>query len=264
MSSLPQSHLTQLISLQALSHHPDRRLLAYPNGPDETVSDRLQMVSSLGIEGIYTTEKQALHLLGIGYCGVVLLAQWHGQRIALKLRRIDAATASLHKEIMLLAHANLVGVGPRLLAGDRDAIAMQYLPGQGMLHWLQQAPRQHIQANIRDVLHQILQLCFQLDCQSLDHGNLSCIADHVIVSTVPGSQTCQVQIIDFSSASQARRPANVTSATQGLFIGSKLPQWLSHFHPLPIKAALIQVLRAYKHHPSEASFDAILRSVHLR
>ena len=69
---------------------------------------------------------------------------------------------------------------------------------------------------VRSVLNNVLRECYLLDDAGLDHGELSTIDKHVIVSKNRNT------IIDFESSSLDRKPSNVTGATQGILIGTGL------------------------------------------
>lgn len=231
---------------------PHQRLLAYPG--DVVGCDRISELADLGVTAIYDwgpKQIQSWHCLGLGYCGLVLLVQCQGQQIALKVRRTDASHASLAQEASMLTLANTQQVGPQLLGHSPNFLLMDYVMGQPLLAWLQ-GTHSWTRATLQSHLTQLLWQAFQLDQVGLDHGNLRCVTAHSIV-TSQGPV-----LLDFSSASTTRRPANVTTLTQGLFWGTTIapllvPHW---FHP-DIQPC-IERLRRYKHHPTTKSFQRLL------
>jgi putative serine/threonine protein kinase len=90
----------------------------------------------------------------------------------------------------------------------------------------------------------------------LDHGELSYLHKHVIVGRSP----C---IIDFESGSVNRRTSNVTSATQGIFIGSGLSNIVKKIIKVPSTKYMIESLKKYKHDQSRENFDEVLRVLRL-
>jgi putative serine/threonine protein kinase len=106
------------------------------------------------------------------------------------------------------------------------------------------------------VIRKVLEDCYNLDKINLDHGELSYIHKHVIVGRSP----C---IIDFESASANRRTSNVTSATQGIFIGSGLANIVKKIIKTPNRDDLIESLKKYKHDQSRENFDKVLRVLRL-
>jgi putative serine/threonine protein kinase len=102
-----------------------------------------------------------------------------------------------------------------------------------------------------------LEDCYNLDRIGLDHGELSSIAKHVIIGK------SKTTIIDFESASTKRRASNVTSATQGIFIGSGISKSIRKIYKIPSKDKMIEVLRNYKHNSTRESFDKLLKVLKL-
>lgn len=233
-------------------------LLAYPHGTLAQQRDRCHELQQLGIERIYSTGATPLgkhQILGMGYSGIVVLAHRHNSDIALKLRRLDAPAPTFCHEAHCLELANQIGVGPQLITWSRNALVMEYIPGDVFFQWVQTGTIQR--DKLRMVLRSLLEQSFRLDQIGLDHGGLRCIASHAIVS---GDQ---VTLIDFSNSSLHRRPANLTSLAQGLFLGTKIPQHLTQWFPLPSQAELIQHLRHYKQNPKQVHFEALLSALHL-
>ncbi|KAI9131694.1 serine/threonine protein kinase [Acaryochloris sp. CCMEE 5410] len=240
------------VPLAEILQSPQQRLLAYP---DERVGcDRISELSDLGITAIYDwgpKQIQGWHCLGLGYCGLVLLAQHQDQQIALKVRRADASRPSFAQEASMLTLANTHQVGPQLLGSSPNFLLMDHVVGQPLLVWLQSF-QALTHTTLQSQLTQLLWQAFQLDQASLDHGNLRCVTAHSIVTTQGPV------LLDFSSASTTRRPANVTSLTQGLFWGTTVasllvPHW---FHP--DQQHCIERLRHYKHHPTSENFQRLL------
>jgi len=150
-------------------------------------------------------------VLGKGYVGVVVVALVRGQRLALKIRRVDADRPSLGHEAEMLAKANSVQVGPRLFGHSGNFILMQLIEGDLLPVWLGSYVEREV---VRGVLDDILVQCWRLDTAGLDHGELSKAPKHLIVDEVG-----QPWIFDFETASDTRRPANVTAVCQYLFLG---------------------------------------------
>ena len=248
------------LPLTVLQEDPRSTILAYPHGDAQAVSSRIQELEQLNIHHIYDfgcKPLNGLHVLGLGYCGVVTLAKLGSQDVALKIRRTNAPKADFKDEAACLATANQVNIGPRLLAASRNFLVMDYIAGDRFFDWVKKATSSHALNHIQSILRQILQDSFRLDNLGLDHGNLRCISDHVIVS---GEQAV---LIDFSSASQLRRTANVTSVSQGLFLGTKTANYLAKVLQLPQKTQLIEVLRHYKQQQTSKNLNAILELLDL-
>jgi putative serine/threonine protein kinase len=100
----------------------------------------------------------------------------------------------------------------------------------------------------------ILEQCHALDLAGLDHGELSRLDRHVIMSDTP----C---IIDFESASTARKTCNVTAAAQSIFLYSAVADRIKKILGAPDRDRVISALRAYKQDQTAASFRAVLESL---
>ncbi|HJU34453.1 MAG TPA: hypothetical protein VJ695_04955, partial [Nitrososphaera sp.] len=126
----------------------------------------------------------------------------------------------------------------------------EYVPGQNIGEWISQTSSS-ASNTICSVGRDILEQCFRLDNTGLDHGELSRLTRHVIVSHKP----C---IIDFESSSTGRKTCNVTAAAQSIFlygiVADKVRKILGNID----KEKVIRALRTYKHLPTRANFDGIL------
>ena len=250
-----------LLPLTVLQGDPRSTILAYPHGDAQAVKARIQELEQLGVQSIYDFGCKPLlgfRVLGVGYCGVVVLARLGSQDVALKIRRTNAPKADFQNEAACLATANQLGIGPKLLSDSRNFLVMDYVAGDRFFSWIKEAVSNHASNAIQTILRQVLQDCYKLDKVGLDHGNLRCISDHVIVSDK------SAVLIDFSSASRLRRVANVTSVTQGLFLGSKTTTYLTEVFSIPPKQRLIENLRNYKQQQTEQNFNVLLELLGLR
>ena len=67
-------------------------------------------------------------------------------------------------------------------------------------------------------------------------------------------------MIDFESSSTKRRPSNVTSVTQAIFIGSGIAKKVQRIYKNPSKEKIIESLKQYKHEKSEENFEKLLKT----
>ncbi|MEO0534443.1 MAG: serine/threonine protein kinase [Cyanobacteria bacterium P01_A01_bin.123] len=233
---------------------PYEFLLAYPQPDSAELRRRLSELRALGVDQIYQVgEKQlgGFAILGMGYCGVVMVARWRGRLAALKVRRTNATQPSLTREANLLAIANEVQIGPRCLAHSPNFLVMDYLGGDPFLPWVVRVVDRGDRMLLQSVLIQLLEDGFRLDQLGLDHGNLRCITQHAIV------QDNRAQILDFSTASRDRRPANVTALTQGLLISTAIANQVQQLFTVD-KLGLIERLRNYKQRRDRDRFEQLV------
>lgn len=224
----------------------DSPILGYPAGGAAYLSE----MGRMGVEGVALfggSEINGLRVLGKGHTGVVVLVRVRGRTAALKMRRADSPRPDMAGEAALLEAANNAGVGPRLLGHTPNLLLMEYLDGVPLREWLAAKPPG---GAAKRVIRHILQQCYRLDRSGLDHGELVDMSRHVLV----GARTT---IIDFESASLARRPANVTSAAQCLYLGG-LASHTKRACGIPAPDSAIDSLRAYKGRPGPDSFGNLL------
>ncbi len=241
-----------------MSGPPYDGVLGYPRATRRQLASRLSALDRLGVSRVILEGPVLLgraRVLGKGYSGVVLAARWRRRDVALKMRRTDSPRRTMGSEARLLAAANAVGVGPRLLAHSRDALVMERVEGMPIGSWLESL-RGRRAARVRAVIRRTLESCRALDRAGIDHGELSMISCHAIVG-----EDDSVTIIDFESASASRRVSNVTSAAQALLVGAALSRRVRKMCALADRDTIVGLLRAYKASMSDESFGALLEGL---
>ena len=248
-----------LIEVGELRRTPYALVLAYPRPEVDVVERRIEELKALGITHLEFSGRKkisGLSVLGKGCVGLVVAARTaEGRKVAVKMRRLDADRDSLAHEAEMLALANTVGVGPRLLRHTDDFILMEFIDGPHLPDWLSSKPDPQ---EVAAVLRALLEKCRRLDEIGLDHGELSRAHSHVIIQ-MRADRAPEPRIVDFESASTSRRPANVTSICQFLFIGGISAQ-VAHFLGEADKTAIISALRAYKRRRGPGEFEGVLRA----
>jgi putative serine/threonine protein kinase len=200
-----------------------------------------------------------MSVVGKGTVGIVLKVKTESKKIcALKIRRTDANRDTMKKEVSLHKIANSIDVGPKLFEFSKNLIIMEFIEGLSIFDWVnhnQQQKKNNITSHkVRKVAISILEQCYNLDKIHLDHGELSCINHHIIIS-----KSNTANIIDFESSSSQRKTCNVTAATQSLFIsGGFISNKINEMLGYPKKEKLIQMLKTYKWDQNRANFDKII------
>jgi putative serine/threonine protein kinase len=220
--------------------------------PDE-MQVRLEELHELGvsaIEFIGATSAHAMQVYGKGYVGIVVVAQVCGQRLALKMQRVDSDRESLKREAELLGKANSVGVGPKFLAVTKHFLLMELIDGGSLETWLQ---THQDQAIVRNIVTDILEQCWRLDEISLDHGEISKAPKHLLVKS--DGKPC---IVDFETASTTRNASNVTSVCQYLFQGqSEACKAIAQAIGERNRDELVAALRKYRKEPNRINFEEL-------
>jgi putative serine/threonine protein kinase len=237
-----------------LAKEPYSAILGYPHATKSQLQSRIKELKQLGIDGVSFEGPMNINkicVLGKGYAGVVILAKYGTNKVALKIRRTDSPRKDMKKETTLLLAANKAGVGPKLITSSKNFVVMEFLNGKKIYDWVEELKGKGSTVKLKVLIKKVLIDCYKLDEAGLDHGELSNITKHVIV----GKHTT---IIDFESASLERRASNVTSASQAMLIGSGLAKMVNRIYALPPKQKIIATLRTYKESRSKQSFDDLL------
>ena len=238
--------------------HKIGEFLCWPQYDEEEAKQRIKQLKSLGVEAVATGGPHVIlgtPILGKGHAGVVVRAFFEGREVALKARRTDAGRKSMEREAGFIAHANKWGVGPRLYGFSMDFIVMELLVGPYFGEWV----RDHLddEAAVVGNVRAILDIAWRLDQAGLDHGELTRIRRHYIV-TEGGPR-----VIDFESASFERPTSNLTSTVQSLFMSHRFGQVLGRVFPMPDRDEVIGVLKRYKREQTEGNYRAVLEACNL-
>lgn len=239
-----------------LNENPYASVLCYPRASEAELESRLGELREHGVTAVeFTGGASAFNVpvLGKGFVGIVVAAHLDGRSVALKIRRVDADREGLEHEACMLAKANSVQVGPKLIAVSRNFLLMQLVDGWLLPEWLAEHTEKKL---VRGVLGEVLEQCWRLDSVGLDHGELSKAPKHIIVS-----KQHEPFLVDFETASADRRPANVTAMCQFLFtshgvVAKTVGEILGEVN----RVEVIDALRSYKNERKRENFDGVLRA----
>ncbi len=250
--------MSEFISIDEALGSDAGKFLCWPVFDREVAEERVSQLRELGIESVALGGPHVVlthPILGKGHVGVVIRAMYEGREVALKCRRTDAHRTSMDNEARLLMKANEAGVGPLIYAHSRDFIVMEKLVGPYFGDWV----RENIDKRdkIRENVSAIIVIARKLDAARIDHGELTKIRRHFIVTgTGP-------RVIDFESASIGRAPQNLTCTVQSLFLHTNFAKVLARAYPVPDRDELLDVLRKYKKTPDDENYEGVLRAINL-
>jgi len=250
--------LAEIVSLKQLQNERYAIILCYPRYNYREAAKRIKELKHLGVKAVeFIGEKTAFNVpvLGKGCVGIVVVAHVDDTRVALKIRRVDADRVGMQHEAEMLKTANTVGVGPCLIGTSENFLLMEFIEGNLLPQWIEKLKGKGTRNRIRQVLRDILEQCWRLDEIGLDHGELSRAPKHIIID-----RDSKAHIVDFETASIARRTSNVTSICQYLFIGSQLAKTLRRKMGKINKETLIAALRNYKLERTNQNFIKILNA----
>lgn len=243
------------ISIEELEREDYAALICYPKPTKAEFKKRLKELQRLGVKAIELSgEKEifGMPVLGKGCVGIVTIAHINHERAALKIRRVDADRTGMLREAEMLRKANSINVGPKLLAVSKNFLLMQYVDGKLLPEWLDS---RRTKTSVKKVLREILEQCWRLDKAGLDHGELSHAPKHIIVD-----ERAKPFIVDFETASLNRKPSNVTSICQFLFISGAIAKKVSEKIGKKDKMAIIDTLRRYKMEGTRENFENVLEA----
>ena len=243
------------ISVKKFVEEPYSKILGYPNATARQIRSRIRELERLGIKSISLTGPTKIGnvaVLGKGYVGIVVLAKKRNTQVALKIRRIDSQRDQMTREADLLKLANSMDVGPTMFDASKNFLVMEYLDGIKISHWISTLRGAGRARKTKDAVRKILNDCYRMDSGGFDHGELTNISKHVIIGN------SKISLIDFESSSTKRRPSNVTSIAQAIFIGSEIAKNVQKIYKNPTKADIIRALQRYKREKTGESFENLL------
>ena len=236
------------------------RLISYPKLDIYEYHKRMIDIYKIGVKDAILEGPAKiceLNILGKGHSGVVLKVNTSSTKtMALKIRRVDSRRMDSLTEVCNHKFANLVGIGPQIIDNTNDLILMELITGKGIYEWLQDSTnfQPENSTNIKNIVIEILEQCYRLDVVHLDHGELTRIDNHVMVS-----KNNDISIIDFESASIKRKPSNVTSATQALLLsGGSISRTICKFIQIRDAARLLNCLKNYKKIKNRQNFEDVI------
>lgn len=247
-------------SLEDLSRTPYIEVLTYPHISLRDAKQRVKQLRKLGVEEL-VFEGHArvgrLGILGLGTVGIVVKARKGGNLFALKIRRTDANRPDMEEEARITAMANRIGVGPDVYGHTRDMILMKLLESQEVRDWVRGLAGEGKRRQARGMVHALLNQCRKLDIMGIDHGQLSNLRKHAVIAEG------KPWIIDFESAGTRRRPKNVTTAAQYLFVGGAVSPLLRRTVGVRDTSGLKRLLADYKRDLTDHSYSRILEHLKL-
>lgn len=246
-----------IVPLHGLTCKPYSNVICYPEVDSHKLENRLKELENMGVTAIqFSGSKRIFNkkVLGKGYVGVVVLAHLNSVKAALKIRRVDAGRREMSREAKMLKLANGVHVGPKVLAATENFLLMEFIEGHLLPKWVSNKEA----GTVVKVLRSLLEQCWRLDQMGLDHGELSRAPKHVIVD-----KENRPHIVDFEAASTSRRPSNVSSICQFLFIGSRTARDIEKKLGETAVTKIVKALRTYKKTNLREDFLRVLESCKL-
>jgi putative serine/threonine protein kinase len=248
----------ETVPTERLGQEPYASVLCFPKPSEAEVQSRLVELRALGVLALEFSGRGSVYgvpvpVLGKGFVGVVVIAHLKGERVAVKIRRLDADRVDLLHEAEMLKKANTVDAAPKLVAVSKNFLLMQLIEGELLPAWLNQNKDASV---VRHVLRDALANCYRLDEIGLDHGELSKAPKHVIIDRL-----LKPWIVDFETASDKRKPANLPAICHFLFNSpGETGRAVAGIIGARDSPRIIAALHVYKRHRSEETFDAVVQA----
>lgn len=234
------------------------KIISYPNLSTSEFITRIGEIQDLGITDIIfegNTQIGKVSILGKGSVSIVLKVRIKNKTYALKIRRMDANRRTMLREASVHQMVNTFGIGPKLFKFSENLIIMEFIDGLNIIDWIRQQCLDKYR--VLNIVTNILKQCFILDMANINHGELSNLNYHIIVS-----YSDSVSIIDFESTSLNKKKSNnVTSASQSLFISGMISYYINNILNLLSKDSIIEKLRAYKRDQNVTNFDSLIQTL---
>ena len=249
-----------VVPIEQAAYKPYSLVLAYPRPDELSVQSRIRQLEHLRVTSLVfdgPLKLDGLSFLGKGVAGTVAIGMIGGRRVALKIRRTDSRRRDMLHESEMLQAANAAGVGPMYLGNTLDVLAMELVEGLRLPTWLASLRGRGRKSRVKKAVRTLLEQCQTLDSTRLDHGELSRAHKNILVAA-----NDRPSILDFESASLARRASNVTSLTQYLFLGGTITQKVARTLGPVNREQLLQALKQYKGGDPSA-FEAVIHALNL-
>ena len=232
-------------------------LVTYPHFDQDVFDRRMKELLSLDITALFSFGRVQLHktcVIGKGSIGLVSLVKYRKKYLVIKIRRTDSNRINMFDEVMYQSLANSNGIGPFIVNFSENFILMEFIKGINISPWFE-SQKTSI-ANLLNCTTSVLEQCFRLDSLNLDHGQLSRLDQHIIVSK-QGNPT----ILDFETSSTRRRVSNVTSVFQSIFLHGSIYNVLRDSINNDL-SEVIKTVKDYKKDRNRQNFERILSLLH--
>jgi putative serine/threonine protein kinase len=248
-----------IIPIDQLIETPYSSVLCFPKPSIAELESRIEELRSHNVASLEFSGKSSvfgvpLPVLGKGFVGIVVIANlMNGQRVAVKIRRLDADRVDLLHEAKMLSKANSVGVAPKFVGVSKNFLLMHLIEGDLLPVWLNVNKKT---ALVKQVLGEVLLSCYRLDEIGLDHGELSKAPKHVIIDH--GNKPW---LVDFETASDCRKTANLSAICHFLFSSAgEVARTVIEKLGERNKEKIVSSLQSYKKSKTRENFEKVIQA----
>jgi len=248
-----------IVPIDQLIDPPYSLILCFPKLGMSELESRIEELRSHNVASLEFSGKSSvfgvpLPVLGKGFVGIVVIANlMSGQRVAVKIRRLDSDRVDLLHEAQMLSKANSVGVAPKFVGVSKNFLLMHLIEGDLLPLWLNISKEAVL---VKQVLGEVLLNCYQLDEIGLDHGELSKAPKHVIID-----RRNKPWLVDFETASDCRKTANLPAICHFLFSSAgEVARTVIERLGERDKEKIVSSLQAYKKSKTRENFEKVIEA----
>jgi putative serine/threonine protein kinase len=248
----------EVVPVDELTREPYASVLCFPTPSNAEAKSRVEELKSLGVTALEFCGEASLFglsvpVLGKGFVGVVVVAHLRCEKVAVKIRRLDADRDDLLHEAEMLSKAACADAAPKLVSVSKNFLLMQLIKGELLPKWLETNRNAEV---VKRVLRNVLEACYRLDEAGLDHGELSKAPKHVIVD-----RQLRPWIVDFETASDKRKTANVPAMSHFLFTSpGEVGRIVAEILGPKNREEMILALHDYKRNKSVENFERVVQA----
>jgi len=202
------------------------------------------------VQKLENKELADIHYLDEGERGIIYTAMRKGVKVAIKLKNpASAAQGRMYNEGKTLQLVNKHGIGPKLVEATPDMVMYEFVEGMFFRDWIEKAPKAKLKPMLLDLFKQ---------CRTLDELGIAKEEMHRPLKNAIVTKRNKLVLIDFERTHESKKPHNVTQLCQFLLTRRAL---LKKKGITLSPEMLIAAAQAYKEHPSQESFLALLDEV---
>ncbi len=188
-----------------------------------------------------------------GHRGHLYKGTYKGRSVVVKTTNPRSkAIGRISNECNWIKKLNKKGIGPKLIACEKDEMMYEYVPGEFIEDYCKRSGKKEILRIIKDVFEQ----CFVMDSMGVDKEEMHNPYKHVICKR--GKKPV---MLDFERCHHTLKPKNVTQFCQYI-VSSKLTYILADkgikFNPEQI----LGLAKDYKKDMSRNNLGLILKQIH--
>ena len=236
-------------------------ILSYPKNDEEISRERFNILVKHGLEAFILDgpmKMGKISFLGKGTNSLVIKAILKRHIVAIKILRLDASRNNLLNEVKLLLRLKNTRIVPRIVVFSDWFIIEEFIKGVLIGDFLQKDIYSYDKRMCDQLVADILFKSYTLDKLNIDHGELSRADRHIIIT-----DSLKSIIIDFESASESRKPRNITAICHYLFIKSQASEYLRLLYNINLDD-LNTILKKYKKSITPENFRLLMQYLGLQ